>query len=458
MHSNTKSLQVVPTVFFDSCRGVFQGGGCRAAALAGAYQAASDAGVHFSEVAGTSAGSILAALIGAGATPDFIIKSVSELDFKKLLISPEQQDGYSSLLAKIAGNLISPMSLISKKAEEWKNLIQYGGFYSSVGIEKWINEKLSELLPNVSNHVTFQDLLIPTYVVGTDLDNSQTKVRSSRETGNTSVAFAVRASCSIPLFFQAVVEGQKRYVDGGVLSNLPSFAFKHQQGASEHFARDRILAFCLEDEYKGVAEWTPTKILKRLIETIVSGATHVQMELHREVHTIKIPTGRIRATDFENITPEDVSDLISNGFNETAEFIKSEATLIHSVSPDVINFYDQDELYAHLVYQAETPAREIIIAENGTRWFWQLFPTVLYWLLSGTRIRVLVGKLPNKEHEQKREVTRRQNMIEMGVEIYENDQLPLTGYLLLRDDSQGSAAIIYSLQSHSYGPLGTLYD
>jgi predicted acylesterase/phospholipase RssA len=55
------------TRFFRTCVGVFQGGGCRGAALAGAYQEAVARGVTFAEVAGTSAGSIVAALIGAGA-------------------------------------------------------------------------------------------------------------------------------------------------------------------------------------------------------------------------------------------------------------------------------------------------------------------------------------------------------------------------------------------------------
>ena len=48
------------TEFFHSCLGVFQGGGCRAAALVGAYEEAVNRGVHFTEVAGTSAGSIIA--------------------------------------------------------------------------------------------------------------------------------------------------------------------------------------------------------------------------------------------------------------------------------------------------------------------------------------------------------------------------------------------------------------
>ena len=69
------------TVFFRNCLGVFQGGGCRAAAFAGAYEEAVKRGVSFSEVAGASAGSVIAALIGAGASPTFISEKL--LHFRK---------------------------------------------------------------------------------------------------------------------------------------------------------------------------------------------------------------------------------------------------------------------------------------------------------------------------------------------------------------------------------------
>ena len=47
------------TSFFKSSAGVFQGGGCRAAAFVGGYSEAIRRGVSFAEVAGTSAGSIV---------------------------------------------------------------------------------------------------------------------------------------------------------------------------------------------------------------------------------------------------------------------------------------------------------------------------------------------------------------------------------------------------------------
>ena len=73
------------TKYFTSCKGVFQGGGCKAIAYIGAYKKAYERGVFFSELAGTSAGSMIAALIAAGAKPEYLERVVKDLDFKDFI-------------------------------------------------------------------------------------------------------------------------------------------------------------------------------------------------------------------------------------------------------------------------------------------------------------------------------------------------------------------------------------
>src|SRR5882762_3560006 len=77
------------TRFFQTCLGGFQGGGCRGAAFVGALSEATMRGVDFAGVAGTSAGSVVAALVGAGATPEFLKNTLGALDFTSLLKAPE---------------------------------------------------------------------------------------------------------------------------------------------------------------------------------------------------------------------------------------------------------------------------------------------------------------------------------------------------------------------------------
>src|SRR5262249_7493771 len=128
-----------------------------------------------------------------------------------------------------------------------------GGLYSSSSIEKWLEERLRELLPDAPRPVRFRDLILPTFIVATDLQASSIKIWNNFDTPQDSVAFAVRASCSIPFFFQAVAQGATRLVDGGLLSNLPAFVFARDHG--ERPLSDRILAFRLEAIKKEANDW-----------------------------------------------------------------------------------------------------------------------------------------------------------------------------------------------------------
>src|SRR5512144_2036470 len=85
-----QDLAIYRTRFYTDCSGVFEGGGCRASAYAGAYSSAYEHGVRFSEVAGTSAGAIVAALIAAGAEPEFLLNELRELDFRDFLYAPKR--------------------------------------------------------------------------------------------------------------------------------------------------------------------------------------------------------------------------------------------------------------------------------------------------------------------------------------------------------------------------------
>ncbi|MCZ7627536.1 MAG: patatin-like phospholipase family protein [Candidatus Methylomirabilis sp.] len=72
--------------------GILEGGGVRGVAHAGAYEAVTRAArFEFAGIAGTSAGSIVAALIAAGATPEFVKRLLLSTDFREFL-DPECRD------------------------------------------------------------------------------------------------------------------------------------------------------------------------------------------------------------------------------------------------------------------------------------------------------------------------------------------------------------------------------
>ena len=152
------------------------GGGVRGFAHIGALRALEDIGIKPDIIAGVSAGSIVASFYAAGMSADEIFEIFGNIDMSKFL----QVD-------------------ISKS-----------GFLKLDKFRKFIAQNLP--IENI------EQLVVPTIIGATDIDNQQEKAFT---TGN--IAERVIASCSIPLVFKPVKIDKTYYVDGGVMHNLPSY-------------------------------------------------------------------------------------------------------------------------------------------------------------------------------------------------------------------------------------------
>jgi NTE family protein len=185
----------------------FEGGGGKGKRYSAAMQEMASLGIVPTSVAGTSAGSIAAALVAAGADPVEMQRFVTDPALSHLL--DIHVDGAGIASGKAAFDLI--------------------------------NQELAKLTGITDRPVTFADLKMPLQLVATKMsdsspdagtgDLSQAKNRifvfSQQTTPNTPVALAVRASMSIPGVFDPVqmvdpMTGREvKLVDGGVLDNLP---------------------------------------------------------------------------------------------------------------------------------------------------------------------------------------------------------------------------------------------
>ena len=194
--------------------GVFSGGGIKGFALVGAYEEIEKKGLQFARVAGTSAGSILAALIAAGYTSKEIYQLLDEMDIAKILD---------------ARKTIIPFPLAKWVFVYWKL-----GLYKGNELERWMREKLE-----AKGVRTFSDLPPQSLrVVASDLSNGQLMVlpddlaKYGITPASFSIAKAIRMSCSIPYFFEPVrlrtIDGMNILVDGGVLSNFPMWLFDRE--------------------------------------------------------------------------------------------------------------------------------------------------------------------------------------------------------------------------------------
>lgn len=421
------------TIFFQTCLGVFQGGGCRAAAFVGAVEEAEARGVHFAEIAGTSAGSIVAALLGAGATGKELRKRVSQLDFRTLIGTPDrtginQPPKKLKLFLKLPGT--SAIGSLS-------DIYFFSGLHSSQPVEEWVETQLVSLLEatgtQFSRPVKFGDLPIPTWVVAADVKTKRLKIWSSKSTPLDEVAPAVRASCSIPIYFQPV---DARYVDGGVLSNLPAFVFASPSSADRPFS-SRVLAFTLEANEEA-SHSTGLDYMGSLISTVIDGSRDLQLEIQRSVHLIKIDTGDIRATDFQKMTQSAVDDLIAHGKLAAQQFFDSELQQVKTESlPSICA--DIEEMYSFIVEQARHQIKKILIAEHDTKWVYSLFPILLYWRKTGVSLNVV---LKSPEDDKAHGDFRLQLLRTLGANVTEASHIPARAYLFDYDDPDSATALV----------------
>jgi len=432
------------TKFFQACRVVFEGGGCRGAAHVGAYEAAVNCGVNVSEVAGTSAGSIVAALIGAGATPAHLLKTCAFLKFSDLLAKPKGIIA-SPFLAKALG------CFIWGKRRLLGRILRNGSGHSSEKIQEWLDDRLAELLPHAQRPIKFKDLVLPTWVVATDLAGRRAKIWSTEGTPDESVALAVRCSSSIPIFFEPVQLGTDLYVDGGMLSNLPTFVFANRK-TNPRSLGGRILAIQLEGNGTTKTDWSTGALVKRLIDTSIDGASSLQRSIQSNVSAVSVNTGDVSSTNFD-ISESEVNFLLKSGRDAMKAFVANEHSKLNDTIALDVTRHGEDEMFDDLVREMSTPGKRLVVCCSNTKWFWSLFPSVAHWAFAGAMIDIVVkagGASARENH-------RRGLLQGLGARVKEATNLPFSGFVLSRDDDNHNSAFMLDISESKYAPYGTVY-
>ena len=159
-------------------------------------------GIEISAVAGTSAGSIVAALYGMEYTTDEMYKLFNYFAKSVMAISPKY--------------LFSGMKEIRG--------IKLGGVTSSYNIESAIKE--AGKLKNIEN---IKDIKLPISIPTTDLISDREIIFTNREElqgeeyiHDMEIGKAVRASSTFPGMYAPFDYKKYQFVDGGIFDNLPS--------------------------------------------------------------------------------------------------------------------------------------------------------------------------------------------------------------------------------------------
>lgn len=280
---------------------VIEGGGVKGIGLVGAIYEAERRGYQWNRLAGTSAGSIIAALLAAGYNAEELKKEVLELNYTKFV----EKKGAQKI--PLMGNLI--------------NLMRYYGVYDGDYIETWVRQKL--LAKNV---ITFKDLKKELKIIASDITSGQMLVlpddiaKYGIEPDKLEVAVAVRMSSSIPYFFQPIKicnNKQTHYiVDGGLLSKFPVWIYDNEKSP-----RWPTFGFRLVSEKTGKPHDVsgPLSLGFALISTMLEAHDERHIEDQDYVRTILVPTLGIKTTDF-NISQEDSIKLFDSGADAARKF------------------------------------------------------------------------------------------------------------------------------------------
>jgi NTE family protein len=306
---------------------VLEGGGVKGIGLVGAYSTLTNAGYTFHRIAGTSAGAIVGALIAAGIEPEQLKTVMRSVDYGRF-----EDKGFIDHLGVIGKGA---SVLFEKGIYEGRYLVEWlDGILTSLGKRTFGDLRIDD--PNTSLPPEKRYKLV---VMTSDVTKGELVrlpwdyAHYGLEADDQLVADAVRASMSIPFFYEparftgrddAGKEVQSYMVDGGMLSNFPIDVFDRTDGEQPRWPTFGIKLSARPT--KPVFQRFEVKGALGLARAMVGTMTNFHDQMHIDepavlARTMFVDTGQVKATDFD-IDELTQDMLFTNGNSGAQEFLK----------------------------------------------------------------------------------------------------------------------------------------
>lgn len=308
---------------------VLEGGGVKGIALVGALSILEENGFQPENIAGASAGAIIAVLLAAGYDAKELHKIMAEEDFN-LFMDKGWEDHFPKILSL-------PISILLDQGI-------YEGDYVLKLMQKLLEDK---------EVYTFKDLVHPEYaeqpkyrykvqVIVSDITKRRMLVlpQDAHHLGvspdDLNVALAVRMSMSFPIFFEPVrfqnpQTGQEHLlIDGGMLSNFPVWLFDSEGKPEWPTFGLRLVE---EDIKVSIGAQLPILTAQTILGPIVPFLLNLgctALEAHDRMYienaefarTIAIPIRGISTLDF-NLSAEAGQALYKSGRDAANRFLET---------------------------------------------------------------------------------------------------------------------------------------
>ncbi|GAA4397181.1 patatin-like phospholipase family protein [Fodinibacter luteus] len=308
---------------------VLEGGGVLGIGHVGAIQVLEDAGYSFPRVAGTSAGSIVGALVAAGMPASRLTEIMATLDYRRF--------ADRSLLDRvpIGGPLLS--LLLDDGVFEGDHLREWLGnlLVDECGVETFADLAVDDPASSLPPERRFRLVVTATDVTRGELVHLPWDYERiyGLVPGRQRVADAVRASMSIPFFFEPVtLRGSNgtssTLVDGGVLSNFPIDVFDRTDGQPPRWPTFgvKLLPVLPMDAAKllpvvGLVKHGPVALAADLVMTTIVGRDQAHLaKPWVKVRTMQVDTGGVNPVDF-GLSRAQATTLFENGRTAATRFL-----------------------------------------------------------------------------------------------------------------------------------------
>lgn len=257
----------------------FAGGGIKGVAHIGVLKALEEENINFDYVAGTSSGSIIAALYSVGYKSDEIYEIFKKYNKKINYFE------IKNILKLIYGILIKRKIIIT-------------GLNSGEKIEKLINKELNKKNINNINQIN-KKLLIPSVslidgkiFIFSSIKNRKIYSDKIIYNNDINIGKAIRASCSYPGVFEPMPFGNNYLIDGGIRENVPWKELK-ENGA------DKVISVVFQNEIEEKQKINIIDSISNSIEILCHELSNYELE--GADYLLKIKTKDISLLDKSKI-------------------------------------------------------------------------------------------------------------------------------------------------------------
>lgn len=273
---------------------ILGGGGIRGICYIGAFKALKELNVEINAIAGSSVGAVFASFYSVGYSPEEIKEIMYEFSL--------------NMFRDININLFSPDISMSK-----------GEIFLD-----WLREKIEKKYygenykKGENKPITFNDIEQNLQILTVDLNTNTPYIFSKETTPDVEIAFAVRASASLPGLMKPVNFNDAILVDGDLIKSWPAWKVYESLNNKE----TRILEFRIEGSRVSPDIKNPQDYINSLINTIWYLSTENIFDLYNEndrYDYVVIDTKDVILFDF-NLEDEIKNGLIEKGYNETKNY------------------------------------------------------------------------------------------------------------------------------------------